>query len=315
MGSRHLAVARATSSAPCRVPRWSANASCRMVLGACRETETARPLLPLASTSTRSRIVAGTGGSADMISREGAARWWIVEKFCSTRVVRAHLERRRAGLFFSTHLPIMTRGSTSVFRPCIDLHQGVVKQIVGGSLRDDDSLRQRIDDAVTSASASSSLQTNFTSDLGPAHYAELYRNSELHGAHVIKLGPGNDDAAQAAIQAWPHALQLGGGITVDNAKHWIDSGAHKVCVLRIWLYPSEEYHPSTVLLSPPEYGHSTFHFLSSNLAIFFSILSFRTRHSLFHFPNSEHGHSRFHPPHSKHGHSISLYLALIITTP
>ena len=66
------------------------------------------------------------------------------------------------------------------FRPCIDLHNGRVKQIVGGTLRDDDA----------------GPQTNFESDQPPSHYAEMYRDDALTGGHVIKLGPGNDDAAR-----------------------------------------------------------------------------------------------------------------------
>jgi phosphoribosylformimino-5-aminoimidazole carboxamide ribotide isomerase len=80
-----------------------------------------------------------------------------------------------------------------VFRPCIDLHEGRVKQIVGGS----------IDDARPDA-----LRTNFVSDKPPAWYAELYRRDNLRGGHVIKLGQGNDDAAREALAAWPGGLQI-----------------------------------------------------------------------------------------------------------
>ncbi|HJP32088.1 MAG: phosphoribosylformimino-5-aminoimidazole carboxamide ribotide isomerase [Candidatus Latescibacteria bacterium] len=94
------------------------------------------------------------------------------------------------------------------FRPCIDLHDGRVKQIVGGSLRDD-----------------AAPQTNFESVLPPAYYAELYQRDGLHGGHVIMLGPGNETAATEAVGAWPGGLQLGGGITADNAAQWLDRGA------------------------------------------------------------------------------------------
>ncbi|SCV71255.1 BQ2448_2843 [Microbotryum intermedium] len=107
----------------------------------------------------------------------------------------------------------------SVFRPCIDLHNGEVKQIVGGTLDTSD------------------LTTNFVSEHPPSYYANLYRIHGLKGAHVIKLGPGNDQAAREALQAWPDALQLGGGITDANALEWIDAGASQVIVTS-YLFPN-----------------------------------------------------------------------------
>ena len=100
------------------------------------------------------------------------------------------------------------------FRPCIDLHQGKVKQIVGGSLRDD---------------GAGPLE-NFVSDKPPAWFAERFRADLLTGGHVIKLGPGNDDAAREALAAWPGGLQIGGGISAANAKDWLDAGASHVIV-------------------------------------------------------------------------------------
>ncbi|KAJ2065246.1 Enzyme that catalyzes the fourth step in the histidine pathway [Coemansia sp. S146] len=108
----------------------------------------------------------------------------------------------------------------SQFRPCIDLHDGQVKQIVGGTLHDN----------------SASLQTNFVSTLSSTYYAQLYRDHELSGGHVIMLGPGNEQAAIDALQAWPQGLQVGGGITVDNAQLWLGRGASKVIVTS-WLFP------------------------------------------------------------------------------
>lgn len=98
------------------------------------------------------------------------------------------------------------------FRPCIDLHAGQVKQIVGGTLNDTEI----------------SLQTNHVSNLSADHFARLYRNNGLSGAHIIMLGPGNEDAAKKALAAWPGELQLGGGINDGNAQYWLDSGAGKV---------------------------------------------------------------------------------------
>ncbi len=99
------------------------------------------------------------------------------------------------------------------FRPCIDLHAGQVKQIVGGTLSD----------------IESSLQTNYVSQLSASHFARLYKDNDLGGAHVIMLGPGNEDAAREALAAWPGQLQLGGGINGTNAQKWLDAGAGKVC--------------------------------------------------------------------------------------
>ncbi|SNX87976.1 probable bifunctional protein related to glutathione S-transferase/ probable histidinol dehydrogenase [Melanopsichium pennsylvanicum] len=109
----------------------------------------------------------------------------------------------------------------SVFRPCIDLHEGVVKQIVGGTLTDSDS----------------TLRTNFVSTHTPSYYASLYCQHNLRGGHVIKLGPRNDEAATAAVAAWSKGLHVGGGITLDNAQEWLDRGAEKVIVTS-YLFPS-----------------------------------------------------------------------------
>ncbi|MDX1680094.1 MAG: phosphoribosylformimino-5-aminoimidazole carboxamide ribotide isomerase [Akkermansiaceae bacterium] len=100
------------------------------------------------------------------------------------------------------------------FRPCIDLHQGKVKQIVGGSLCDD----------------GEGPTENFVAEQPPAWFAETFRKDEVPGGHVIKLGPGNEEAAREALAAWPGGLQLGGGITVDNAAEWLDAGASQVIV-------------------------------------------------------------------------------------
>lgn len=52
----------------------------------------------------------------------------------------------------------------------------------------------------------------------------MYKQSKLYGGHVIKLGPGNDEAALAALKAFPQGLQIGGGVTSENAKSFIDAG-------------------------------------------------------------------------------------------
>jgi phosphoribosylformimino-5-aminoimidazole carboxamide ribotide isomerase len=108
------------------------------------------------------------------------------------------------------------------FRPCIDLHNGTVKQIVGGSLRD-----------------GHEPQTNFTAHHSPAWFAKTYATDQLTGGHIIKLGPGNDTAAREALAAWPGGLQIGGGINAENAASWLQAGADKVIVTS-WLFTHGE---------------------------------------------------------------------------
>ena len=106
------------------------------------------------------------------------------------------------------------------FRPCIDIHDGKVKQIVGGSLDDGDQ---------------DALKTNFQTDRSPAWFAGLYRKDGLTGGHIIQLGPGNAAAAREALAAWPGGMQIGGGINADNAAGWIDAGAAAVIVTS-WVF-------------------------------------------------------------------------------
>lgn len=108
---------------------------------------------------------------------------------------------------------IMTR-----FKGCIDIHSGQVKQIVGGTLTDD------------------GADTNFVSSQTARYYGKLYQSLDVRGTHVIKLGPGCDEAAIEALEAWPNHLQVGGGINVDNALDWIERGAAKVIVTS-YLFP------------------------------------------------------------------------------
>jgi len=106
-----------------------------------------------------------------------------------------------------------------MFRPCIDLHEGKVKQIVGATLRDDPG----------------QVRTHFVSDRPAAWYAELYRRDGLKGGHVIMLGPGNEAAARSALAAYPGGLQIGGGIHLDNAREWLEAGASHVIVTS-WVF-------------------------------------------------------------------------------
>ena len=98
------------------------------------------------------------------------------------------------------------------FRPCIDLHSGQVKQIVGGTL----------------TSSVTDLKTNHVSEHSAGYFAQLYKDHGLNGGHVIMLGPGNDEAVLDALNAWTQGLQLGGGINETNAMQWVHRGAEKV---------------------------------------------------------------------------------------
>src|SRR5256885_7785853 len=104
------------------------------------------------------------------------------------------------------------------FRPCIDLHAGHVKQIVGGTL----------------TTIENELKTNYVSTRPAREFVDLYRKSDAFGAHVIMLGPGNEEAAKEALSAWPGHLQVGGGINDGNANDWIDAGAEKVGLFKFF---------------------------------------------------------------------------------
>src|SRR6056300_686755 len=106
------------------------------------------------------------------------------------------------------------------FRPCIDLHDGKVVQIVGGSLQDGhDEL----------------LETNFVSSKSPSEYAALYQSDGLVGGHVISLGKGNQSAALEALSAFPGGMHYGGGVNPNNATEYLDAGASHVIVTS-WIF-------------------------------------------------------------------------------
>ena len=107
------------------------------------------------------------------------------------------------------------------FRPCIDIHNGKVKQIVGGSLRD----------------KGDSAQTNFSSEKGADYYAQLYKKDGLTGGHIILLNPAGSEYYEAtrrqalsALAAYPGGMQIGGGITAENAAEYLQAGAARVIV-------------------------------------------------------------------------------------
>lgn len=107
------------------------------------------------------------------------------------------------------------------FRPCIDVHNGAVKQIVGGTLTDQ----------------GDRAKENFVSEQDGAWFARLYRRYHLKGGHVILLNPASSPYYEAtkaqalsALAAWPGGLQIGGGITSENASSFLDAGASHVIV-------------------------------------------------------------------------------------
>lgn len=107
------------------------------------------------------------------------------------------------------------------FRPCIDIHNGKVKQIVGGSLKDE--MNQAVD--------------NFVSELDAAWYARLYKNAGLTGGHIILLNPEGSEyyeadleQAKSALREFPGGLMIGGGIHCGNAANFIECGASHVIV-------------------------------------------------------------------------------------
>lgn len=107
------------------------------------------------------------------------------------------------------------------FRPCIDIHNGQVKQIVGGSLKDDNDLALE----------------NFVSRQDAPFYARLYQRSGIKGGHIILLNPKSSPYYQAtkeqaleSLKAYPKGLQVGGGITKENASEYLDAGASHVIV-------------------------------------------------------------------------------------
>lgn len=107
------------------------------------------------------------------------------------------------------------------FRPCIDIHNGKVKQIVGGSLRDENDMAKE----------------NFVSDVDAAYYAKLYKDNGITGGHIILLNGENSPyfeetkkQALLALSTYKNGLQIGGGINEDNAMEYINAGATHVIV-------------------------------------------------------------------------------------
>ncbi len=107
------------------------------------------------------------------------------------------------------------------FRPCIDIHNGNVKQIVGSTLRDKNDIAKE----------------NFSSDLGGGYYASLYRSKGLKGGHIILLNPEGSqyyeadvDTAKEALSAYEGGLQIGGGMNDKNSARFLDMGASHIII-------------------------------------------------------------------------------------
>ena len=107
------------------------------------------------------------------------------------------------------------------FRPCIDIHNGKVKQIVGGSLKDEGNMADE----------------NFVSGQDAVFYANLYKKEGFRGGHIILLNARDSEyyeatkkQAMGALQAYPGGLQVGGGITAENAEEFLAAGASHVIV-------------------------------------------------------------------------------------
>ncbi len=113
------------------------------------------------------------------------------------------------------------------FRPCIDIHNGKVKQIVGGSLID----------------LNDTAQENFVAEQDAAFFAKLYKKAGLKGGHIILLNPIGSEyyaatkaQALAALAAYPGGLQIGGGINAYNAEEYLEAGASHVIVTSYVFY-------------------------------------------------------------------------------
>ena len=107
------------------------------------------------------------------------------------------------------------------FRPCIDIHNGKIKQIVGSSLKDE----------------GNQAKENFVSDQDGAFYANFYQKDQLKGGHIILLNSKDSEyyektkaQAMLALKTWPGGFQAGGGITAENAAEFLDAGASHVIV-------------------------------------------------------------------------------------
>jgi phosphoribosylformimino-5-aminoimidazole carboxamide ribotide isomerase len=145
----------------------------------------------------------------------------LCRQVCSSRTGSGINSKPRANIGRRHEVRRRGRGHSTVmrvvrFRPCIDLHAGRVKQIVGGTLADGD--------------GASAPETNFETDMAPSYFASLYARDELPGGHVIMLGPGNESAAEDALAVFPGGMHVGGGVNPSNSARYLDAGASHVIV-------------------------------------------------------------------------------------
>lgn len=110
------------------------------------------------------------------------------------------------------------------FRPCIDLHQGSVRQIIGTTLTN--KLGPKI---------------NFTTDKSVEWFVDLYKQDNLIDGHIVLLGEGNEKVALRAIKRWQSAFQVGGQMNEENAQHWLDQGAKKI-IFTSWIIEKNKIH-------------------------------------------------------------------------
>ena len=133
------------------------------------------------------------------------------------------------------------------FRPCIDIHNGKVKQIVGGTLREEGAGVPISGERQAEATGRGEGPVeNFVSEQDAAWFAALYKEKQLSGGHVILLNASGTPAyeatkaqALAALSAWPGGLMVGGGITPENAEEFLRAGASHVIVTS-YLFPTAE---------------------------------------------------------------------------
>lgn len=173
--------------------------------------------MPMTSTSTRREA----GEKCSTLAGRACAVLYLDENVKRPPIARRSVSSasRRGSTRASRERSARLPDNPMRFRPCIDLHAGAVKQIVGSTLSDDPA----------------QLRTNFESKMSAREFAEMYKRDSLVGGHVIMLGPGNEEAALGALAAYPSGLQVGGGVNCANARKYIDAGASHIIVTS-WVF-------------------------------------------------------------------------------
>ncbi|KAL2629523.1 hypothetical protein R1flu_014209 [Riccia fluitans] len=127
---------------------------------------------------------------------------------------------------------VQAKDRAVTFRPCIDIHKGKVKQIVGSTLIDAEEISFDIASEEKNSDGGASLVTNFVSEQSAAYFAQLYKSHGLKGGHVIALSKdeASEEEARKALNEYPGGLQFGGGVNPENAQKYLDYGASHVIV-------------------------------------------------------------------------------------